>query len=69
MILAHNLPTIVVQTPTTLSKLTKRSFDTVLFLGITNAGQHAYRCSQNTGDTITHTKVFITPTGTATIET
>jgi hypothetical protein len=68
MILARDLTTMVTHTPTTLGKLTKRRFDAVTFLGITNAGQHAYRCSENKGDTITYTKVFITPNGPATIE-
>ena len=69
MILAHNLPTIDLHTPTTLSKLTKRRFDTVVFLGITNAGQHCYRAQTNLGDRVVYTKVFITPNGAATIET
>lgn len=69
MILAHELKNRPIHTATTLSKLTKRQFDTVLFLGITNGGQHCYRCSKNTGDTIVYTKVFTTPGGTTTIET
>ena len=69
MILAHNLTTIPVHTPTTLGKLTKRSFDTAVFLGITNAGQHAYRCSTNQGDKVVYTKVFTDSNKTFTVET
>jgi hypothetical protein len=69
MILAENLPTIDLHTPTTLGKLTKRSFDRVTFLGITNAGQHCYRCSTNQGDRIVYTKVFTDSNKSFTIET
>ena len=69
MILAENLKTLPLHTPATLGKLTKRSFDTALFLGITNAGQHAYRCSTNHGDGVVYTKVFTDLDGSFTIET
>lgn len=69
MILAHDLTTMVTHTPTTLGKLTKRSFDTVVFLGITNAGQHCYRAQTNLGNTVVYTKVFTDSNGSFTIET
>ena len=52
-----------------LATLAKRQFDGHLFLGITNGGQFAYRAHKNTPQTVVYTKVFVTPTGTATIET
>ena len=45
------------------------AFSSCKFVGITNGGQFAYRAHKNVGDTVQYTKVFVTPTGTATIET
>ena len=52
-----------------LATLAKRPFDGHIFLGITNGGHAAYRAHKNTPQTVVYTKVFVTPTGTATIET
>jgi hypothetical protein len=69
MILASAISKHPTITTERLATLTKRPFDGHIFLGITNGGHAAYRAHKNVGDKIVYTKVFVTPTGTATIET
>jgi hypothetical protein len=69
MILPEHLSKHPTMTTKRLATLAKRPFDGHLFLGITNGGHAAYRAHKNQGDTVTYTKVFVTPTGAATIET
>jgi len=69
MITPETLKTLSTITTERLATLTKRQFDGHLFLGITNGGQFAYRAHKNIGLTVQYTKVFVTPTATATIET
>lgn len=69
MILPEHLSKHPTMTTERLATLTKRQFDGHHFLGISNGGLAAYRAHKNVGDTVVYTKVFVTPTGTATIET
>jgi hypothetical protein len=69
MMLPQHLKEHPLMTTERLATLVKRPFDGHIFLGITNGGHATYRAHKNTGQTLVYTKVFVTPAGTATIET